>query len=147
MWEQALWEVWRKRKNYTPNPPSPPVSMFQHLGLRLRDLHGDKTTWGLIYIRNFHPLAGQNEKIQFWRVLALKFGFKQKTVRAWDQPPESGKLGNNGASANPTGDWDGRRPFPLPSSSLDFFAPRFLPFFAPPMSLAPIFQRLDGAVL
>ena len=27
-----------------PEPPFPPVSMFQHLGLRLRDLHGDKTT-------------------------------------------------------------------------------------------------------
>lgn len=28
-----------------PEPPfPPPVSMFQHLGLRLRDLHGDKTT-------------------------------------------------------------------------------------------------------
>ena len=44
MLEQALWEVWRKRKNYTQNPPPPPVSMLQHLGLRLRDLHGDKTT-------------------------------------------------------------------------------------------------------
>ena len=65
MWEQALWEVWRKQKNYTQNPPSPPplpVSMLQHFGLRLRDLHGHKTTEDPIYIGNFHPLAGQHEK-------------------------------------------------------------------------------------
>lgn len=130
-----------------PEPPFPPSEYVPTFRSSFKRFTRWQNDWGLIYIRNFHPLAGQNEKIQFWRVLALKFGFKQKTVRAWDQPPESGKLGNNGASANPTGDWGGRRPFPLPSSSLDFFAPRFLPFFAPPMSLAPIFQRLDSAVL